>query len=326
MKADIWMPFYVADYLSDTGHLTTEQHGAYFLLLCHQWRTGSVPTDPKELARLTRCSLKVWNARIAESVLKFFDPIDGALVQKRLRIEAEKSIANRKKKADAAQAKWDQLRGQEKMGGAFFPPEGKLSQTENHEINGLNLSKNNGLGDAHGYAHTSKVHMQNGCPSPSPSPLDKKEEKDKEKSTPLPPMQFDPTTGRDAPGRSGVILDADPVIRSLKQAADAEFEQWWQAYPRKVGKGHARRAYHSAIRTKKVTTQRLLDSIREQKFDPRPQFVPMPATWLNGERWLDEIDNRDPVLVAVGHYDAAAHDARPDSMQNLLKAISGGKQ
>ena len=67
-----WMPLFVGDYLGDTGHLTTAQHGAYLLLLMHQWRCGSIPNDPTQLARLCRCTRSTWTRHIAPAVLAFF--------------------------------------------------------------------------------------------------------------------------------------------------------------------------------------------------------------------------------------------------------------
>ncbi len=78
-----WMPFYVADYLGDTGHLTTLEHGAYILLICHYWRTGGLPTDDAHLARIVRLSLKAWH-RIKPDIEPLF--LDG---WRHKRIEAE---------------------------------------------------------------------------------------------------------------------------------------------------------------------------------------------------------------------------------------------
>lgn len=55
-----WMPFYVADYLGDTGHLSTIQHGAYCLLLFHYWKCGGLPDDDRQLANITKLSLISW--------------------------------------------------------------------------------------------------------------------------------------------------------------------------------------------------------------------------------------------------------------------------
>jgi len=48
------MPWHIGDYLGDTMHLTTLEHGAYCLLIMHYWRTGPLPNDDRMLADLAK--------------------------------------------------------------------------------------------------------------------------------------------------------------------------------------------------------------------------------------------------------------------------------
>jgi uncharacterized protein YdaU (DUF1376 family) len=57
VRVDIFMPIYVGDLLADTLHLSTEQFGAYMLLLLHQWRKGHYSEDEAaQIARLVGSS------------------------------------------------------------------------------------------------------------------------------------------------------------------------------------------------------------------------------------------------------------------------------
>lgn len=108
-KADIWMPLYIGDYLADTSRLTTEQHGAYLLLMMDYWRVGPPPDDDEILQNVTRLSKFLWKKH--RPVLeKLFSVKDGAWHHKRLdeeiaRARAGSSAASIKARI-AAEARW----------------------------------------------------------------------------------------------------------------------------------------------------------------------------------------------------------------------------
>lgn len=54
------MPLYVGDYLGDTQRLTTEQHGAYLLLILDYWRNGPAPDDDLVLQQITKLNKAGW--------------------------------------------------------------------------------------------------------------------------------------------------------------------------------------------------------------------------------------------------------------------------
>jgi uncharacterized protein YdaU (DUF1376 family) len=66
MSSRRWMPLYVADYLADTMHLNTLQHGAYLLLILEYWQKGQLPADDdpkifeKNLQKICRLSSYRW--------------------------------------------------------------------------------------------------------------------------------------------------------------------------------------------------------------------------------------------------------------------------
>jgi uncharacterized protein YdaU (DUF1376 family) len=95
-----WMPLYVGDYLGDTGHLTTTQHGAYLLLMMHYWRKGELPDDDRQLSKIAKLPLRTWCEYRATLQDFFYDGwkhkrIDAEL-ERMMRVSAKRAIAGQK--------------------------------------------------------------------------------------------------------------------------------------------------------------------------------------------------------------------------------------
>lgn len=85
--------------------------------------------------------------------------------------------------------------------------------------------------------------------------------------------------------------------RFAREDAEAEaseqFEVFWRAYPRRIGKGGARKKFEQAIRKTDLAT--MLTAIKLYvRCKPSWMDFKHPATWLHNECWDDEWDTPAP--------------------------------
>jgi uncharacterized protein YdaU (DUF1376 family) len=96
------MQLYVADYLADTAHLTTEEHGAYLLLLFSYWQTGK-PLRSDRLASVSRLSNERWTD-VEQTLREFFHVSKGVWTHFRVEADLEKVESKSKKNSSAGKA------------------------------------------------------------------------------------------------------------------------------------------------------------------------------------------------------------------------------
>ena len=75
------------------------------------------------------------------------------------------------------------------------------------------------------------------------------------------------------------------------------FDTFWQAYPKKVGKADALKAF-TKLKPDNELMQTILAAIAQwsktdQWSKDNRQYVPMPATYIRGRRWEDELPQQD---------------------------------
>jgi uncharacterized protein YdaU (DUF1376 family) len=68
------------------------------------------------------------------------------------------------------------------------------------------------------------------------------------------------------------------------------FDDFWSVVPKKVGKGQARKAWKAAL--KKADAEAIISAMKRYAASRKgqdDQFTAHPSTWLNGERWADDV-------------------------------------
>jgi hypothetical protein len=93
--------------------------------------------------------------------------------------------------------------------------------------------------------------------------------------------------------------------RRGKGEIEADFLRFWSAYPRRVSKADAVKAWGKLAPSAELVEE-ILTSIERQKHDShllgnQKQYIPYPASWLNAERWKDEV-NTQPTVSGNGRH------------------------
>jgi len=133
------MPWFARDYLAATRAMRLAERGAYCDLLFYQWEMGSLPADPKSLARLLGAERQEFESVWKIIRCKFVKQGTG-LINLRLEEHRVRAIAQRQKKIEAA----------------------KKTNQKRYGERPINGSHSASLSDTHSASPPS--------PSPSPSP------------------------------------------------------------------------------------------------------------------------------------------------------------
>lgn len=109
---------------------------------------------------------------------------------------------------------------------------------------------------------------------------------------------------------------------TASKTGDKLFDEFWQEYPRKIGKIAAQKAFGKLAAEEK---RDCILHVRERKtrdaqwLKDNGQFIPHPLTFLNQGRWMDEYEvapqARDPQWKIDGWLSPDERDEFEDAMQ-----------
>jgi uncharacterized protein YdaU (DUF1376 family) len=100
--------FYPGDFLSDfnVAVLTTQEVGAYLLLMCFCWTEGSLPDDLDELSSVAKMDIEAFSASWDKRLKRCFVQEEGRWIHPRLNAERVKQQEFSRKMSEAAHRRY----------------------------------------------------------------------------------------------------------------------------------------------------------------------------------------------------------------------------
>jgi len=125
---------------------------------------------------------------------------------------------------------------------------------------------------------------------------------------------------------SGTEAERSKEVKEVKEdIIDVQFDEFWQLYPKKVGKKPAHNKYNIAL--KKTGHENIINSLKTHLKSwngTAAEYIPHATTWLNQERWNDEIESKKEFyLTNGGVYKAYCEECGNESLPNKSQLKEG---
>lgn len=114
----------------------------------------------------------------------------------------------------------------------------------------------------------------------------------------------------------------EPVVKTEKDSFSESFNDFWKAYPKKVSKTSALKAWNK-LKPDDNLVREILSALEQQKKTAQwqkddGQFIPYPTTWLNGRRWEDDLSGQS-------NTNDSEHSYSLDDYKSLVNNFGGMK-
>ncbi len=270
-----YVQWQLSDYITGTQGMSPDQEGVYMRFLVRLYDRGQAfPDDDKMMSLVMSLDIRRWK-RIKNELISFGKILvrNACLTNARFEREKKKRAEDLRKQAENTRKYWEKRNAKKATSDGLLDEVGAKSGQSPREVGARESKKVNKNNDT-GKHPTSQSRVY------SLESIERKKE--------IRPKGL----------LSDLPSDAPPKNRRArsKNSYTTQFEEFWKIYPRKEAKGDAFRAWKKLTieeqRKAWAACKQQIQNLTDRMRDPAGNFCPMPATWLNGGRFDDEVSNR----------------------------------
>ena len=301
-KDSFFFPLYVADFIEGTTHMTTEEIGAYMLLLCYQFKKRSIPIADKELiARIAKTNIDL------KYVLQKFPAGINQKMSEVLADISEKSNMARQ----SSLGKWGHGKS---VRSQRLTDARKLGRHTKQEWDEMLLFFDNTCVKCGSKEYICKDHItpiyQGGCDSiVNLQPLCKKCNSAKGSENIDHRINYCLRNACEMPAKWVLSKDKAKVKVKDKDNIYKEhttekslfnipehFKKAWEHYPKRIGRKEAERHFRTSVKNKDDfdSLMKAMDNYDKYRktHNIDPQYIKHGSTWFNN--WTDWINYKEP--------------------------------